>query len=137
MAKVTLIAHLGRDPETKYLPDGTAVCTFSVATSRKRKDQETTLWWRISVFGRSAEACQQYLVKGAQVFIEGEPRVNEYTDRSGEKRWQLECVASDIQFIGARTTDIGQSASGAAMRAQAPTASGIEFTGADSDDVPF
>lgn len=105
--KITIVGHLGRDPELRYTPQGTAVCNFSVATTEKRKDktgesQEQTTWFRISVWGRQAEIANQYLAKGRQVYIEGRLRQEEYTDREGKIKTALEVMASDLQFIGSR-----------------------------------
>jgi single-strand DNA-binding protein len=102
--KITILGHLGRDVETRYLPDGTAVASFSVATSEKRKDrngdyQETTTWFRCTVFGKQAELCGQYLSKGSQVYVEGKLSQNEYTDKDGNKRTSLEVKATDVQFL--------------------------------------
>lgn len=98
--KITVVGYLGRDPEIRYLADGTAICNFSVATTEKRKDatgepRETTTWFRVSVFGRQADACNQYLSKGSQVFVEGRLSQQEYTDRDGNNRASLEVRAFD------------------------------------------
>lgn len=102
--KITVVGYLGRDPEIRYLADGTAICNFSVATTEKRKDatgepRETTTWFRVSVFGRQADACNQYLSKGSQVFVEGRLSQQEYTDRDGNNRASLEVRANDVQFL--------------------------------------
>jgi len=102
--KIVIVGYLGRDPEIKYLPDGTGVCNFSVATTEKRKVhgemQETTTWFRITVWGRQAEAANQYLSKGRQVYIEGRLKMEEYTGRDGNPRSSLVVNASDVQFLG-------------------------------------
>jgi single-strand DNA-binding protein len=82
--RLVLVGNLGRDPEMRYSPNGTAVTTFSIATSRKWTDasgqlKEETAWWRISVFGKQAETCNQYLAKGSRVLVEGELAVDEKT----------------------------------------------------------
>ena len=76
MHKITIIGHLGRDPEMKYTPDGQAVTTFSVAFSRKYKTaegepREETEWFNVSAWGKLAEVCNEYLTKGKQVYVEG------------------------------------------------------------------
>ena len=108
--KVTIIGYLGKNPEVRYLPDGTAVCHFSVASTEKRKDiagepREITTWFRVSVFGRQADACNEYLSKGSQVYVEGRLSLNEYTDRDGERRTSLEVRASDVQFLSTKLKD--------------------------------
>lgn len=112
--KVIVVGNLGRDPELRYTPQGTAVCSFSVATSEKRRDkagemQEQTTWFRVTTWGKQAETASKYLVKGKPVYIEGRLRVEEYTDRDGKNRYSLELNASDMHFIGG-----GQSGDGSA-----------------------
>lgn len=105
--KIIIVGHLGKDPELRYTPQGTAVCDISVATSEKRKDsageaQDITTWFRVSIWGRQAELANQYLAKGRQVYIEGRLRQEEYTDRDGNRRTSLKVHASDLQFLGTR-----------------------------------
>jgi single-strand DNA-binding protein len=116
--KITIVGYLGRDPELRYTPQGTAVCNFSVATTEKRRNargetEEHTLWFRVAAWGRQAEVANEYLAKGKQVYVEGRLRLEEYTDRDGNPRTSLEVNASDIHFLGQR----GESANGAAERA--------------------
>ena len=108
--KIILVGNLGRDPELRYTPQGTPVCSFSMATSEKRKDrsgeaQDLTTWFKVTLWGRQAETASQYLVKGKPVYIEGRLRVEEYTDRDGKPRHSLEVNATDMQFIGSRGED--------------------------------
>src|SRR5262245_9891757 len=105
--KIVIVGYLGRDPEIRYTPQGTAVCNFSIATTEKRKDrageaQDVTTWFRVSAWGRQAEVANQYLSKGKQVYVEGRLRQEEYTDRDGARRQSLEVNATDIQFLGTR-----------------------------------
>lgn len=112
--KVELIGNLGRDPEMRYLPDGKAVTTMSVATNRTytKGDGEQvkeTAWFRVSVFGKSAEACAQYLAKGRQVFVEGRLRSDDetggprvYQRNDGSYGASFEIVASNVKFLGGR-----------------------------------
>jgi len=104
--KITLVGNLGRDPELRYTPQGTPVCSFSLATNERRKDktgemQDQTTWFRVTLWGRQAETASQYLSKGRPVYIEGRLRVEEWTDRDGKPRHTLEVHATDMQFIGA------------------------------------
>jgi single-strand DNA-binding protein len=144
--KIIIVGHLGRDPELRYTPQGTAVCHFSVATTEKRKDrageaQEVTTWFRISLWGRQAELANQYLAKGRQVYLEGRLRQEEYTDRDGNRRTSLEVHASDIQFLGSRGEETAS-----ASPAAGPGARPVEPAGASDhphqeplsdDDIPF
>lgn len=112
--KIELIGNLGRDPEIKYLPDGRAVTTMNVATNRTYNDSsgqqiKETTWFRVSVFGKTAEACAQYLHKGSQVFVEG--RLTSDKATGGPRIWKrkdgtpgasFEVTASSVRFLGAR-----------------------------------
>ena len=103
--RIILVGNLGRDPELKYTPQGTPVCTFSLATNERRKDtqgaqKDLTTWFRVTLWGRQAETAAQYLQKGRAVYIEGRLRVEEYTAKEGGPRHSLEVTATDLQFIG-------------------------------------
>ena len=116
--KITIVGYLGRDPELRYTPQGTAVCNFSVATTEKRRNargetEEHTIWFRVAAWGRQAEVAAEYLAKGRQVYVEGRLRLEEYTDREGNPRTSAEVNASDIHFLGQR----GDATNGAAGRA--------------------
>jgi single-strand DNA-binding protein len=105
--KITIVGYLGRDPELRYTPQGTAVCNFSVATTEKRKNargeqEEHTIWFRVTAWGRQAELAAEYLAKGRQIYVEGRLRLEQYTDRDGNPRTSAEVNASDIQFLGQR-----------------------------------
>lgn len=102
--KIVIVGHLGRDPEVRYLPDGTAVASFSMATSEKKKDrsgeaQDVTTWFKVTVWGKQGELVSQYLAKGSQAYISGKLSAQEYTDRDGNKRTSLEVRADDVQFL--------------------------------------
>ncbi|MEA3641852.1 MAG: single-stranded DNA-binding protein [Lamprobacter sp.] len=158
--KVTLIGHLGADPETRYLPDGTAVTNLRLATSEKWRDKTTgdpverTEWHRVSIFGKPAEIASQYLLKGSKVYLEGQLRTRKWQDQNGQDRYTTEVVLSGpkatMQMLDSRpATDSGQGrvgtqtrpASSAApsqaqaaahMAAQAPSGP-PDF----DDDIPF
>jgi single-strand DNA-binding protein len=103
--KVILVGNLGRDPELRYTPQGTPVCSFSMATNERRKDKtgemaDQVTWFRVTLWGRQAETASQYLTKGRPIYIEGRLRVEEWTDRDGKPRHTLEVHATDMQFIG-------------------------------------
>ena len=103
--KIIVVGNLGRDPELRYTPQGTPVCSFTVATNEKRKDragemQDVTTWFRVTLWGRQAETASQYLTKGRPIYIEGRLRIEEWTDRDGKARYTLEVHATDMQFIG-------------------------------------
>lgn len=137
--KIILVGNLGRDPELRYTPQGTPVCSFTMATNERRKDrsgetQDQTTWFRITLWGRQAETASQYLAKGRSVYIEGRLRVEEWSDRDGRQRYTLEVHATDMQFIGGR----GEEAAPASTKEFAPR-SGDESSGPDvaDEDIPF
>src|SRR5947199_10847589 len=104
--KVILVGHLGRDAETKFTPSGIAKTTFSVATSRRWKDQQTGEWkeetdWSNIVLWRS-ENVANYLTKGKQVYVEGRLSTRSYDDKDGKKQYRTELVADDVTLQGAR-----------------------------------
>jgi single-strand DNA-binding protein len=140
--KIILVGNLGRDPELRYTPQGTPVCSFSLATNEKRKDRTTgenndvTTWFRVTLWGRQAETASQYLQRGRPVYIEGRLRVEEWTDRDGKARHTLEVHATDMQFIGGGA----RSEEGGAPPAKAATAQANgapEPTDLTDDDIPF
>ena len=105
--KITIVGYLGRDPELRYTPQGTALCKMSIATTEKRKNvagemEEHTTWFRVTAWGRQAELANEYLAKGRQLYVEGRLRLEEYIDREGQKRISAEVSATDIQFLGHR-----------------------------------
>jgi len=137
--KITLVGNLGRDPELRYTPQGTPVCSFSMATNERRKDksgemQDQVTWFRVTLWGRQAETASQYLSKGRPVYIEGRLRVEEWTDRDGKPRHTLEVHATDMQFIGG-----GRSEEPPAERAAASETASEQpqHDFAADDDVPF
>lgn len=143
--KVQIIGHLGRDPETRYLPSGDAVTNFSVATTEKWRDKQTgeqkeaTEWHNVSTFGKLAEICSQYLHKGSQVYVEGSLRTRKYTDRDGVERYSTGIKADTMKMLGGRQEGEGhpQQRQAAPQRQQAPQpqySSG--FDDMDSD-IPF
>lgn len=136
--RIILVGNLGRDPELRYTPQGTPVCSFTLATNERRKDktgemQDHTTWFRVTLWGRQAEAASQYLAKGRSVYIEGRLRVEEWTDRDGKARHTLEVHATDMQFIGGNRQDEGERPR---EEAKAATAGADEGDLAD-DDIPF
>lgn len=97
------IGRLGRDPETRHSPDGTAVCNFSIACGWKTKDKEGTEWVRIVAFGKLAEICGQYLTKGKQIFVSGRMATRKWQDKdTGADRYSTEIVADQMQMLGGR-----------------------------------
>jgi single-strand DNA-binding protein len=106
--KVILVGNLGRDPETRYSPDGAAITNVSVATTSQWKDKNTgekreeTEWHRVAFFGRLAEIAGEYLKKGSQVYVEGKLRTRKWQDKDGQDRYTTEIVADAMQMLGSR-----------------------------------
>ncbi len=115
--KVILVGTLGRDPETKYMPSGSAVTNISVATSDQWKDkntgekQERTEWHRVVFFNRLAEIAGQYLRKGSQVYLEGRLQTRKWQGQDGQDRYTTEIIASEMQMLGGRNDNAGGSSS--------------------------
>lgn len=94
-SQATIIGHAGRDAETRFTPGGDAVCEVSIAVTRKRKETETVTWWKVVVFGKSAEWAGE-IKKGDVVFASGEPVLEEWQDKDGNKRSTLKLYAQSI-----------------------------------------
>ena len=106
--KVILVGNLGRDPETRYKPDGGAITNASIATTDTWKGKtsgerkEATEWHRVVFFNRLAEIAAEYLKKGSQVYVEGKLRTRKWQDKSGKDRFTTEIVADSMQMLDAR-----------------------------------
>lgn len=145
--KITLIGNLGRDPELRYTPQGTAVCDFSVAVNDRKRDkagewQDVTTWFKITFWGKQAENASKYLTKGRQAYIEGRLQVEEWTDRDGNNRYTLAVQGSDIQFLGdGRGESGGEHAAASESSYSSTETSNADFSGqasaATDDDIPF
>ena len=130
MNSITIAGTLGRDAEIKYMANGDAVTSFSVADSQG-KDKPTT-WWSCSLFGKRAESLSQYLLKGSAVTVSGSVTEREWTDKEGSKRKSMDVRVQDIALQGGKRDAAPQQAP--QRQAQKPAPSG--FDEIDSD-VPF
>ncbi len=161
--KVILIGNLGKDPEIRYAPSGSAICNITVATSRVSKDktsgekQEQTEWHRVVMFDRLAEIAGEYLKKGKSVYIEGRLQTRKWTDKEGAERYSTEIVAQEMTMLGGREgggggggdggsdTDMGSAPASSprsappARTAPAAKPAAKSSTGFDDmdDDIPF
>ncbi len=147
--KVILVGNLGADPETRYMPSGSAVTNLSVATSETWKDKQTgeqkerTEWHKVAMFNRLAEIAAEYLRKGSQVYIEGKLRTRKWQDRDGNDRWTTEIIADEMQMLGGRGGGGGGGASTGSGRDSGrdsgPAPSAPPQSGPDDfdDDIPF
>ena len=134
--KVQLIGNLGRDPETRYTPNGTAVCTVSLATTNAWTDKqsgdrvEESEWHRVVFFGRLAEIVAEYMRKGRPLYVEGRLRTRKWQDKEGRDLYTTEIVASEMQMLGTKP-DEGKTPSKQRAGTVAPEAPGAD------DDLPF
>ena len=99
--RVQLIGNLGRDPETRTTPTGKKVCHFTLAVNRV--GTEETDWFTVEAWGKLGEVCQQYLVKGRLVFIEGGLRTDRWTDDKGETQYRTRVLARGMQMLDRKT----------------------------------
>ncbi len=154
--KVILIGNLGKDPETRYSPNGGAICNVRLATTRNWKDKssgekkEETEWHSVVFYDRLAEIAGEYLKKGRPVYVEGRLKTRKWQDKDGQERYTTEIIATEMQLLGGREGlgggaladesghsretygGSGRPAAGAA-RKPAPAA---DFSQMD-DDIPF
>jgi len=146
--KVILVGNLGKDPEVRFLPGGSAVCNFSIATSESWKDkqgqvQEKTEWHRISIFGKLAEIAGEHLKKGSQVYVEGKLQTRKWTNKEGQDQYTTEVHLDPfngvMQMLGGKGQSSESQADTQGQRSQAPSAPtpqaepDLNF----DDDIPF
>ena len=151
--KVIIVGNVGGDPETRYMPSGSAVTNLTVATNESWKDKQTgeqkerTEWHRVAMFNRLAEIAAEYLRKGSQVYIEGKLRTRKWQDKSGQDRYTTEIIADEMQMLGGR----GGSGGSGNFGGDAPSGGGQQGGGQQGggnappqpgpddfdDDIPF
>jgi len=124
--KAILIGNLGADPETRYTQDGTCVCNLRLATTEKFKNrngeqQEKTEWHRVTLWGRLGEIANQYLTKGARVYIEGKIETRKWTNKEGQDQYTTEIRANEMKMLGG---GVGSGAGGGSARPAAPSQGG-------------
>ena len=154
--KVIIVGNLGRDPEVRYTPNGSAVCNVSVATTRSWKNKESgdkseeTEWHRVVFYDKLAEIAGEYLKKGRSVYVEGRLKTRKWQDKDGVEKYTTEIVATDMQMLGSREGMGGGAASEegggyeraapaarpAAAAANRPAAKSSGFSDLD-DDIPY
>jgi single-strand DNA-binding protein len=148
VSKVILVGNLGRDPETRYTPNGTMNVQFTMAVNRKWTDQsgqaqERTTWFRITAWARLAETLDSltqngFLAKGKQVFVSGNLEAREYQDQQGQTRTSLDVRADEVQLLGSRDGEAGLGAPTVGQaRAGRPDTDDEGAGSRDFDDVPF
>lgn len=164
--KVILVGNLGKDPEVRFMPNGEAVCNFSIATTDSWKDksgakQERTEWHNIVMYRKLAEIAGEYLKKGRPVYVEGRLQTRKWQTKEGQDRYTTEIIADQMQMLGGRdgagsnasydggmdqsngSNDFDQSSLSQATAKQAPAQSAAKPATAGSgfddfeDDIPF
>jgi len=133
--KVMLIGNLGRDAELKYTPGGEAVASVSLATNsvwfdKNNQKQERVEWHRVIIWGKMAESLAQYLVKGKQIYVEGNLQTREWTDKDNVKRYTTEVRSYQIKLLGG----MGK---GGGVPHPADTEGGSNDQPVDDSDIPF
>jgi single-strand DNA-binding protein len=109
--KVILIGNLGSDPEIRYMPSGSSVCSISLATSESWNDKQTgekktrTEWHRVKLFNKLGEIANKYLKKGSKVYIEGFLRTNKWKDKNENDRYSTDVIANNLQMLDVRSAD--------------------------------
>jgi single-strand DNA-binding protein len=148
--KVIIVGNLGADPETRYMPNGDAVCNIRVATTESWKDKQTgekreiTEWHRVVFYRKLAEIAGQYLKKGSQVYLEGRIRTRKWQDKeTGADRYSTDIEANEMQMLGRREgmgdsvpREAGSSSNPLPKPAAAQSSGGSGFNDFE-DDIPF
>lgn len=154
--KVILIGNIGQDPEVRYMPNGNAVTTLSIATSETWKDKQTgekqdrTEWHRVVFYNRLGEIAGEYAKKGSKIYVEGSLRTRKWQDQQGQDRYTTEIIGNEMQLLDGRqqsSNDDGYSQQAPRMNTQqrpaapaaAPASSDISHEGFEllDDDIPF
>jgi single-strand DNA-binding protein len=141
--KVILVGNLGADPETRYMPSGSAVTNITVATNETWKDKQTgeqkdrTEWHKVAMFNKLAEIAAEYLRKGSQVYIEGKLRTRKWQDRDGNDRYTTEVIADEMQMLGGRGGSGGGGSMAGPSDQSPPSAPPRQDPGDFDDDIPF
>lgn len=147
--KVILIGNLGKDPETRYMPNGDAVTNITLATTETWKDkngekQEKTEWHRVTFYRKLAEIAGEYLKKGRPVYVEGRLETRKWTDKAGVERYTTDVIATDMKMLGSKPgsgsfeapdrEEGGSTPSPSSGKAPAKSSSGFDDM---DDDIPF
>ena len=127
-----IIGHLGRDPDVRYTPEGTAIANLAVATNQTWKDksgekQERTEWHRVVLFGKVAEIAGEYLKKGSLVYLQGRLQTRKWQGDDGQDRYTTEIAAERMKMLGGKGDRETRAANGK------PVAAGPDC----DDDIPF
>ena len=146
--KVILLGNVGKDPEVKFLPSGSAVANFTLATSERFKDkggewQDRTEWHNLTAYQRLAEIIRDYVKKGSKVYVEGRIQTRSWDDQaSGQKKYRTEIIVNELVLLSGRgegESGGGYSRTNTSSFDQRPSAPAEEFAGTEitDDDIPF
>ena len=140
--KIMVIGTLGRDPELRYTPNGSPVCSFSVATNRTytgsdgEKKQDTE-WFTVVAWNQLAEQCNQYLAKGRRAYVEGRLHSHQWDGNDGQVRHRNEIVASRVLFLDRVNPDSGSMPDGSISATPDQNMGDLPVDALDPDDLPF
>lgn len=139
---IQIAGRLGKDPETRFTPDGKKVISFSLATNRKKKGQEETVWYRVTVWGDQFDNLMPYIKKGSALIVVGDLEVRTYADREGKTQVSLEVTARMISFspFGKDKDESSSSSSSSSEYSSEPmrgTAQNYVASHAGDEDIPF
>lgn len=141
--KVILIGNLGKDPEVRYTPTGTAVTNITIATSEAWKDKQTgenverTEWHRIVFYQRLAEIAGEYLRKGSKVYIEGKLQTRKWQDKTGQDRYTTEIIADMMQMLDSKGGSTASMSNEKPSSTTAPATEAVAALDQFDDDIPF
>jgi len=132
MNQIMVRGRLGRDPEKKTTQGGQTLAVMNIAVDGRGKNAKT-MWYRVSVWGKQGDTCVQYLTKGSEVIVVGEPQLNEFTDKNGTQRQAIEINAREVDFLSKANSDNSSDQS-----EPAPAVSDdFQPVGAAVNDFPF
>ena len=140
--KIMVIGTLGRDPELRYTPNGSPVCSFSVATNRTYtgsdgEKKEDTEWFTVSAWNKMAEVCNQYLEKGRRAYVEGRLRSSQWEGNDGQVRHRNEIVANTVLFLDRGNPDSGSLPDESNRVTPDQNMGDLPVDALDPDDLPF
>ncbi len=140
--KAILLGNLGRDPEVRYSPDGSAIANITIATTESWKDrsgekQEKTEWHRVVFYGRTAEVVGEYLKKGSSVYVEGRIQTRKWQDKDGQDRYTTEIVGDRMQMLGSRSEGSAQDRTEQSQGAPKPQQRQSGGFDDMDEDIPF
>ena len=136
--KVILIGNLGKDPETRYMPNGDAVTSIILVTTNTCKDkngekQEKTEWHRVVLYRKLAEIAGEYLKKGRPIYVEGRLETKQWTDKQGIERYTTQIIADTMQMLGSRPSNN----QGDYRTEPQEKKTAAQYASEGSDDIPF